>query len=254
MSASTNHVCFRQPPSENIRLWRYMDFTKFVSLISSSKLFFCRSDLFSDPFEGSYSKVNVQLRPQLFQDMEIFHDVEISNLQNLMIQRSNFTKKIREWTYINCWHANEYESAAMWDLYAKTNEGVAVETDYLSLKNVLPDNTHLGLVNYIDYETEWLPEGNTFYPFTHKRKSFEHEKEVRAVMQELPSPEKGNIHDMKNEIPGINIKIELNSLIKNIHVSPTAPKWLVDLTREITVKYGIAADVKKSDLYSEPVY
>jgi hypothetical protein len=250
MPASTNHVCFQQPQSEKIKLWRYMDFTKFVSLISSSTLFFCRSDLFSDPFEGSYPKANVPLRPLVYH--QLYQNMESSDFQNLMTQTSNFTKSIREGVYINCWHANEYESAAMWDLYAKTNEAVAVETDYLNLKNVLPDNIFLGLVNYIDYETEWIPESNIFYPFTHKRKSFEHEKEVRAVITKFR--EKDIYYDQKNEISGINIKIELNSLIKNIHVSPTAPNWLVDLTREISMKYGILADVKKSDLYSEPMY
>ena len=30
------------------------------------------------------------------------------------------------------------------------------------------------------------PEGNTFYPYLHKRKGFEHEKEIRAIVQEIP--------------------------------------------------------------------
>ena len=57
--ANVDHPCFRQPENKNLRLWRYMDFTKFVSLIATKKLFFCRSDRFDDPFEGSYSKANV---------------------------------------------------------------------------------------------------------------------------------------------------------------------------------------------------
>ena len=139
-----------------------MDFTKFVSLISSSNLFFCRADLFKDPFEGSYSKANVVLRPQAYQGLSPEH------IDKIISNGATFSKWIREWTYISCWHANEFESAAMWDLYAKTDEAVAIETKYSSLKNVLPDNSFLGLVKYIDYEKDWLPEGNTFYPFTHK--------------------------------------------------------------------------------------
>ena len=61
MPASIEHPCFIQPKNENIKIWRYMDFTKFVSLISSKSVFFCRSDLFEDPFEGSYSKANLKL-------------------------------------------------------------------------------------------------------------------------------------------------------------------------------------------------
>jgi hypothetical protein len=162
-----------------------MDFTKFVSLISSKSLFFCRADLFKDPFEGSYSKANVALRPHVYKDMPS------EKLGKMMEQMSSLAKWVREWTYISCWHANEYESAAMWDLYAKTDEAVAIETTYKKLKSVLPGKAFLGLVKYIGYESEWLPEGNTFYPFMHKRKSFEHEKEVRAVIQDLPTTDKG---------------------------------------------------------------
>lgn len=225
-----------------------MDFTKFVSLVSSGSLFFCRSDLLKDPFEGSYSKANVVLRPQVYKDMPS------DEFGMMMEQMPGFAKWVREWTYINCWHANEYESAAMWDLYAKTNEAVAIETSYQKLKNVLPENAFIGYVNYIDYESEWLPEGNTFYPFTHKRKSFEHEKEVRAVIQELPKNENGIEVGKQNTQPGTMVPTVLNDLITTIHVAPTAPAWLAELVAEVREKYEISATVRKSDLYSEPVF
>ena len=194
MTATTDHPCFRQPNSEDILLWRYMDFTKFVFLISTKSLFFCRADLLGDPFEGSYSKANVKLRPYVYKDLEQDQFIKMTN------QMANFAKWSREWTYVNCWHANEYESAAMWDLYGKTNHAVAIVTDYKTLKAVLPEKAYLGLVNYIDYEKEWLPEGNTFYPFMHKRKSFEHEREVRAIIQEFPVQDNKIAVGKKNHI------------------------------------------------------
>ena len=248
MSAKTDHPCFIQPQNNDSRLWRYMDFTKFVSLASSGSLYFCRADLFKDPFEGSYSKANVALRPQVYKDMTS------EQLGKMMAQMSGFAKWIREWTYINCWHANEYESAAMWDLYAKTNEAVAIETSYQKLKNALPEKVFLGCVKYIDYESEWLPEGNSFYPFTHKRKSFEHEKEVRAVIQHLPSKENGIEVGKKNSQTGTMVPVVLNDLITTIHVAPTAPAWLADLVADVSERYEISAAVKKSDLYSGPVF
>jgi hypothetical protein len=39
----------------------------------------------------------------------------------------------RQWTYANSWHLNEFESAAMWELYLKTPEGIALETTFLTL-------------------------------------------------------------------------------------------------------------------------
>ena len=40
------------PKDENIPLWRYMSFSKFVDLIDTSSLYFSRLDKFIDKFEG----------------------------------------------------------------------------------------------------------------------------------------------------------------------------------------------------------
>ncbi len=47
------HPCFNTP-SDDTKIWRYMDFTKFVNLLDTKSLFFVRSDKFDDPFEGLY--------------------------------------------------------------------------------------------------------------------------------------------------------------------------------------------------------
>lgn len=248
MPATIDHYCFPQPEEGDVRLWRYMDFTKFVSLVSSNGLFFCRSDLFQDPYEGSYSKANISLRPQ------VYKEIPEDQRESMINQMSSFSRGLREWTYISCWHANEFESAAMWDLYAKTNEAVAIETSYDKLRNVLPERVFLGCVRYIDYDTDWLPEGNTFYPFMHKRKSFEHEREVRALIQDIDSTigklEVGKANNQSGQL----VPIEVNGLISAIHVAPTSPYWLVDLVAEVASKYEVSAGVRRSDLYSEPVF
>ena len=41
------HPLFVAPPGDAL-LWRYMDFTKFVSLLDTSSLFFSRADLLGD--------------------------------------------------------------------------------------------------------------------------------------------------------------------------------------------------------------
>ena len=44
------HGSFRPPPEEAV-LWRYMDFTKFVSLLSTNALYFARADTLGDPLK-----------------------------------------------------------------------------------------------------------------------------------------------------------------------------------------------------------
>ena len=42
------------------------------------------------------------------------------------------------------------------------------------------------MVKYIDYDTEFIDSGNFLGPFVHKRKSFAHEQEVRALVLKPP--------------------------------------------------------------------
>ena len=248
MPANTDHPILFQNLNGESRLWRYLDFSKFVSLISSKSLFFCRADQFSDPFEGSYPAYNFVHRREVYNDMsdEMFQDV--------FTQRTAFVKGVKEWTYISCWHANEYESAAMWNLYTKTSDSIAVETTYEKLKNVLPDNVYLGCVNYIDYQLEWLREDSIFSPFIHKRKSFEHENEVRALFFDFPKEDKGKGSRTQNHELGKFFPVRLNELVTAVHISPTAPDWIVEVIVNVCRTYGLSANVKKSDLYSAPVF
>jgi hypothetical protein len=62
------HHQFICPPEDTI-LWRYLDFTKFASLISKKTMYFCRTDLLGDPFEGSYPRGSLAAREQHFQEM-----------------------------------------------------------------------------------------------------------------------------------------------------------------------------------------
>jgi hypothetical protein len=56
------HQVFEKPTDENTRIWRYLDFTKFVSLLDRQALFFTRVDKLGDAFEGSSSKADILLR------------------------------------------------------------------------------------------------------------------------------------------------------------------------------------------------
>lgn len=247
MSSQKDHPCFQAPADKNIKIWRYLDFTKYVSLLSSQSLFFSRSDLFDDPYEGATSHANIRLRPDVYKDSPIPKEI--------FDHLSEFAEWSRQWTYINCWHMNEYESAAMWKLYAKTNESVAIQSTYEKLTNSLPsEDISVGIVKYIDYENEWLPEGNAFWPFVHKRKSFEHEKELRCLVQELPFDDKGIKRDLSNQKFGCEMSINLNKLIEAVYVAPDAPNWFLELVKNVTKKYGFSFEVYQSLLAKSPVY
>jgi hypothetical protein len=55
------HPEFKPPRDPKATIWRYTDFTKFLSLLDSSALFFSGVDLLGDPFEGLYPSSNLEL-------------------------------------------------------------------------------------------------------------------------------------------------------------------------------------------------
>lgn len=240
------HPVFEKPDDENIKIWRYLDFTKLVSQLDKQTLFFIRADKLSDPFEGSYSKANIKIRPRIYKDIPKESQEKISHVY----------KEIKMSMFVNCWHINEGESAAMWKLYLKSDEGVAIQSTFKrlteSFNDYLEDEVHIGKVRYIDYENEWLPEGNLFYPFLHKRKSFEHEHELRAII--LSIGDEGIDLTRESSDLGMYIPVNLDILIEKIFVSPTAPKWFNDLIISIVAKYNLKKEVIQSSLANDPVY
>lgn len=247
------HEVFEIPDDRNCKIWRYMDFTKFVAMLNNKALFFSRADLLGDSFEGSFSKENVRVRPIVYKEMiKSANQAAISSILEVMKKCAEW---VREWTYINCWHMNEHESAAMWKLYALSCEAIAIQSTYDRLFRCLPDDGFfVGKVKYIDYEKDVIPENNTFYPFVHKRKSFEHEREVRAVHQSLPARDGKLLVGVSNSETGRNVAVNLNDLIECIYLAPRVPLWFSKLVAETIEKYGIKRDVKSSRLDDSPVY
>ena len=116
-------------PSFDTTLWRYMDFAKFVSLLEDRALFFARADKLGDPFEGAWSDVNLKL---LEQGKEIASDKDVSNWIEAWRLIVRTAREARRFTLINCWHASDHESEAMWsgpiyhrdhDLYTTSSGG-----------------------------------------------------------------------------------------------------------------------------------
>ena len=240
-------------------IWRYIDFTKFVSLLDRSALFFARADKFKDQFEGSWTKNNFERMTTALKNVDVLG----------ADYTREFFKKLREYTYINCWHLSAEESAALWKLYLKSDEGIAIRSTLLHLKSELGRNCrkndlYIRKVKYINHKTYDMPEGNMLAPFIHKRTSFTHEKEVRAIIQPLKEigeimqqlPIKNGIIDQSSKSPedGIYINVDPNIIIDMIYISPDAQQWFKELVESILEKYGLSKVVKRSSLSDDPIF
>ena len=239
---------FNTPPLHAV-LWRYISFTKFVSLLTKSALFFARADKLGDPFEGSLSQVNIALRP------EIYKNNLPEQYQQLL---ANYIKDLRRFVLVNCWHENEYESDAMWKLYSWDKEGVAIKTDFQSLSKSLigEEKVFIGQVNYVDYNTTFIRENDPVAPFVHKRKSFEHEREVRAIIQNVPSVDGKIIVGATPDIyeVGTYHKVDTSVLIEEVVIPPYAQDWFLEIVQRTVEAYKLEAPVRRSSLAALPVW
>ena len=245
------HPTFVQPSDEHIKVWRYMDFTKLVSLFDTQSLFFTRADKFDDPFEGSWPKANVSARQQIPDSLLLPEHRE--NYTNSIAKLSEMCRSLPKFTAVNCWHMNEHESAAMWKLYLKSNEGIAVQSTYQKFRSAITDDrdVYVGIVEYIDYEIEGIDARNLFAPFVHKRKSFEHEREVRALVTTGKWPSSITEEPIEQ---GLKLTVNVESLVDLIYLAPNSPDWFADLVKSVVLRYGYNFQVVHSKLNERPVF
>jgi hypothetical protein len=242
------HPDLKSPP-DHARIWRFMDIGKFLWLLSSSALYFCRLDRLRDPYEGVLTEITSA-------EYERHIPGHAKGLATVVADQ-------RKWIFANSWHMNEFESAAMWDLYLNSSDGIAIETDFARFRESFSaEKEHdvlIGTVKYIDYAVEPVPFGNFLFFPLHKRKSFEHERELRAIVWLLSTVTKQKLEGKRvrekgaenTPLEGINVHVNVETLIRNVFVSPTAQRWYVDVVRSVLDRYNLAKiPVTQSDLYA----
>ena len=230
-------------PDQSLTIWRYLDFTKFVDLLLSSQLFFARSDKFEDPFEG------------------VLRLKDYENTKHMLINQ----QLTKTFYFLNCWHINDNQSDAMWKIFLKTKNGIAIKSTVENLIKSLEhsqDDIFISKVYYRNFEKVTFSElmneeqnklfegrGGSLNQFNYKRISFDHEKELRLYYIDLPIP-----HAIKNGIPREplthkRIDINIGELINEIVIAPFADPWFKDLVEKTIEKLNLKFEVSKSELY-----
>jgi hypothetical protein len=254
------------PPDETQLIWRYMDFTKFVDLLERRALFFARVSALDDPFEGSFpiGQTVLERLKGAFGLAGFAPDAEVRIGPDL----DDAWKTMRYWASVNCWHASDYESAAMWKLYAPTSAAVAIRSTVARFRSAvgpapaLPtgfggtSRVFLGVVEYIDYAKDRIPDGSFAAQFYRKRRSFEHEREFRAMVLQFPRSADGQRVDYERrpDDAGIYIPADLAELVDGVSIAPQAPAWFANLVNRVADKYGLKVTPKQSALDEAPFF
>ncbi len=246
-------------------IWRYMSFWKFTSMLHSSTLHFTRLDKFSDPFEGAFPKADLSVLHEALPNQDACYDSLA-----YMDQEGNYygvgteaeRQQVRTWSdaaklwrsvcYANCWHANEHESAAMWDFYTRANEGIAIQSTVARLTSSVADHSpqlQTAFINYFDYASDSFATTDGMLDLSKailsKRKSFDHERELRAFFV-------GHWRD-----PALNsydVAYDLDALITCTYVSPTSSNGFFDAVQVVMKAFGLAVPLYRSNLLDGPIW
>ncbi len=222
-----DHPVFKQSVSVNMPLWRYMDFWKFLNLLESNALFFSNSENLGDNSEG-------RIPPYVLKKMAIKEAEDgtdenkhtINYLEN--VARKNFL--ISSWCYA------ERESFALWKIYAKDKSGIAIETDLTALKQSFNNTSRLifiGEINYINEKNYYFDLSNLFYPFVTKLDHYSFENEIRCIT------ESDDYEKNKDNL----VDVDLNGLIKKVHISPNSKPEFVKLIELLKKEYKLSFEI-----------
>ena len=247
-----------ETPSFDTTLWRYTDLARFLSLLEQEELFFARLDRLGDPFEGAWSEVNLRMiRSGLQASPRTEHHSAMEAWRTLVMN----SREQRRYTLINCWHAGEHESEAMWKLYSGQGYGLAIRTDFKTLLHSFTERVPdiVGQVDYISYDTGFMP-WSLRSPFLHKRLSFAHEREVRAVMQcfKFKAGNRPDVQafDYSKDVcdAGLGFPVDPSELVQEVVISPYAESWMLTLVESVCERYGATMSVRMSDMRKDPVW
>ena len=126
-----------------------------------------------------------------------------------------------------------------------SGQGLAIRTTFSQLKEAFHQSkadVSAGMIKYVDYETHNIDPTNMYNLGIVKRRSFEHERELRVLVME-PS-----------DSPGIYVDVDLSSLIQSVIISPGSPSWFYDVVARQADSRGLRERVIRSSLFDHPDY
>jgi hypothetical protein len=260
-------------PDEGEPIWRYIELAQLIALLERESLFFSRADNFEDAHEGAIPTPTRERREEALNGID--EDIVEGFIPSI-------TQGFRQFTFMNCWHHKDTESATMWGAYSDGGVPICIESNVGRLIDAIDDGgtseeVFIHEVEYKNFDTYDIPDwnpiniGDYLPPYLYKRNEFRSENELRAIIQHQPSgafkqtydgPE-AYIGDDQREVGlepenpegGIDIPINLGILIAKLHVGENVPSWKVEIIEE-TVEYHLSDEpysipVEQSTIHSE---
>ncbi|WP_338692821.1 hypothetical protein V5279_42270 [Bradyrhizobium sp. 26S5] len=124
-----DHPAFPQPADRNALVWRYQDFDKFASLVTTGRLYMRRADLFNkDQFEGTTPQGEIDYWAQRAADAAT--PQERAAIEHSRAELAEYAEHFRRNYFVNCWNMAPDENVAMWERYTSGPESVVIRSRY----------------------------------------------------------------------------------------------------------------------------
>lgn len=268
------------------KIFRYMDISKFLSLIHQKYLFFAKASSFEDRLEGMPTDLDGWLGsgvaemldtvvnnvlPSLSPNFspaerakrEAEHDSAQERFKNRTINTvfgllrvedyphySSIFESVSQWVDISCWHMDvgAAESMAMWKIYGSGSAAVCIESTVGDVISAMdiPQDVQL-IVDKVSY----LDFESDSVGIENPLSVFFHKSGWYEFEKEL----RFVIHqatslDPRNERGGYgtNVAIKPDVLIKRVMVSPASSAWFLELVGLIIKEAGLKVEVVKSKI------
>jgi hypothetical protein len=233
-----------ETPEQPEKLWRYMSFARFIWMLHKKVLWLSRADLLGDPWEialaGDQLAYVISHHPP--------HDILSKKpTENARERSERIVKLWRRVTFVNCWSSSEHESHALWKIYCRSPEGVAVQTTFAKLRDSLPPSCSLLRVTYEVGKRKSTPTIPDLA--SKKRPMFEYEHEVRVVryFEENAPP---------LDLPGLPIRWDAETNLESVRLSPEADDSFMETVRATVEKFApkLLRRVEWSDMEIPPPF
>jgi hypothetical protein len=209
--------------SDDTVIWRYMKLNSFLELLSG-RFVQSRIDQLSDAAEGAYGWKELRFSRQLAERLGGNGDVK------------ELIRRARRHVVGTFWVEFERESFGMWNVYGRSGESVALETDVGTLRKILGRRGELH-VERMRYEPLRGEVERVETLFFHKRREYRDEREIRSL-QVFPTPLAQPILDERLSIE------DLEALLERVILAPDSRDTFVEAVEHV-VKSVFAASGKR---------
>jgi hypothetical protein len=233
-------------PNNDTIIWRYLDLTKYLYLITENKLFFPRLDKLSDQFEGHVSHHTYDTLNRRYSHFSSVISFLGGQYYKFIQEKADSLAWEKSFTLINSWCMDENESYALWKVYLGNNQyGVAIKSTVGCFLESVKDDKYSVTPTIVSYNPNIYTDSIEKIATT-KNKHYDYEKELRFIIFDQYKNRKNKLPKFEN---GAYVKTNLVKLINEVRVSPMSPDWVFNLVKKITKKIKQSRGNKSIPVY-----